>query len=42
MFVSFMDEFSWQLDDDALAMPLDVGRGAVLAPLLRHSLREEL
>lgn len=92
--VSFMNEFPWHLDDDALAVPLDVGRwavtrgrtpalrrrvaadlralsrgpagaltrrlactvgaetrgalathhqrGAVLAPLLRHSLREEL
>ena len=94
VFVSFMDEFPWHLNDNALAVPLDVGRwavtrgrtpalrrrvaadlralsrgpaaaltrrlgctvgagtrgplatyhrrGAVLAPLLRHSLREEL
>lgn len=30
VFVSFMAEFPWQLDDDALAVPLDVGRWALI------------
>jgi hypothetical protein len=28
--VSFTDEFPWQLDDNALAVPLDVGRWALI------------
>jgi hypothetical protein len=31
VFVSFTDEFPWQLDDDALAVPLDVGRWALIS-----------
>lgn len=31
VFVSFMDEFPWQLDDDALTVPLDVGWWAVIS-----------
>lgn len=30
VFVSFSDAFPWQLDDDALAVPLDVGRWALI------------
>jgi hypothetical protein len=30
VFVSFTDEFPWDLDDDALAVPLDVGRWALI------------
>ena len=31
VFVSFMEEFPWHLDDDALMVPLDVGRWAVIS-----------
>ena len=31
VFVSFMEEFPWHLDDEALLVPLDVGRWAVVS-----------
>ncbi len=31
VFVSFLDEFPWNLDDEALLVPLDVGRWAVIS-----------
>ena len=45
VFVSFMDEFPWQLDDDALAVPLDVGRWALIrggTPHLRRRVAADL
>ena len=45
VFVSFMDEFPRHLDDDALAVPLDVGRWALVrggTPDLRRSVAADV
>ncbi len=45
VFVSFMDEFPWYLDDAALLVPLDVGRWAVVSggkPELRRRVATDL
>ena len=45
IFVSFMDEFPWYLDEAVLLVPLDVGRWAVISggkPELRRRIAAEL